>query len=449
MEKRDAIKKLKETGRLQLFHKIIENGNYDELYTLFGKTIYMLFAPASHKKKDIEKLLKEKNLALIYQKYGSLETMFIKNFRRQKKEEIKKLLNEKRYIELQERYGDKAVNEHKYEIYRNDVEYETGSKFKAKVLTSGKKTVHGLKEAIQDLTLFATTFGVILVGKIGIFIDETYKKDLQNNASIIQEYDEEIEDYAEYIQDLNLDSDIEVVMKVMDDMWKEIKYGNPTKDVSSIGRLSFTEKEKIGVCRNIADDFSARMNAINPKYNARNLTVYMNENYYEKEKLANIHRTIEETNNTVVENENKTENENNNNQISNEEIDKIFNDIDITKYIGNHMVSIFEPIGKDYTLVVDATNPSIGIIANGKVYMFQTTEGKGITFKPIGQLVAVKNYDFTDIRNEFLKSFVSFKSKDELEEISNEWNLERQNEALNTIRSLDSQKNSIKSHLSF
>ena len=175
----------------------------------------------------------------------------------------------------------------------------------------------------------------------------------------------------------------------------------------------------------------------------------MNENYYEKEKLANIHRTIEETNNTVVENENKTENENNNNQISNEEIDKIFNDIDITKYIGNHMVSIFEPIGKDYTLVVDATNPSIGIIANGKVYMFQTTEGKGITFKPIGQLVAVKNYDFTDIRNEFLKSFVSFKSKEELEEISNDWNLERQNEALNTIRSLDSQKNSIKSHLSF
>ena len=446
----EILKKLKETGKLELFRKLLEGKHYDEIYNLFGKTTYMLFTPASHKKQDIEKLLKEENLALIYHKYGSLETMFIKNFRKLKKEEIKKLLEEKRYIELQNAYGDKAIQEHRFDIYKNDIEYETGSKFKAKVLSSGSKTVHGLKEAIKGLTIFTTTIGVILVGQIGKFIDEMYQNDIEKNASIIQEYDEEIAEYADYIQSLQLNSDLEVVMKVMDDMWKEIKYGTPTKDIAGLYRLAFTEDEKVGECRNIADDFSARMNAINPEYNARILTVYGKENYFEEGKTADIKR-IKKTDETIIDSENTTTN--NNNQSMDEEIDRIFNDINITEYTGNHMVSIFEPIGKNYTLVVDPTNPSIGIIANGEIYMFQPTNKNGMKFKPIGQVTYVKNYDFTDIRNEFLKSFISFKSEEELEEISNEWNLEKQNQALETVRNLKTDESVLEegntNHLNF
>lgn len=446
----EILKKLKATGKLELFRKLLEGKHYDEIYNLFGKTTYILFTPASHKKQDIEKLLKEGNLALIYHKYGSLETMFIKNFRKLKKEEIKKLLEEKRYVELQNAYGDKAIQKHRFDIYKEDIEYETGNKFKAKVLSSGSKTVHGLKEAIQDLTLFATTIGVVIVGQIGKFIDEMYRKDIEKNASIIQEYDEKIAEYADYIQSLQLNSDLEVVMKVIDDMWKEIKYGTPTKDIASLYRLALTGDEKVGECRNIADDFSARMNAINPEYNARILTVYGEENYFEEEKTADIKRT-KKTDETIIDSENTTTN-NNNNQSMNEEIDRIFNDINITEYAGNHMVSIFEPIGKNYTLVVDPTNPSIGIIANGEIYMFQPTNKNGIKFKPIGQVTYVKNYDFTDIRNEFLKSFISFKSEEELQEISNEWNLEKQNEALKTIRNIDKpleSEDSNTNHLNF
>lgn len=447
------LRKLKETGKLELFRKLLEGKHYDEIYNLFGKTTYILFTPASHKKQDIEKLLKEGNIALIYHKYGSLETMFIKNFRKLKKEEIKKLLEEKRYVELQNAYGDKILHEHRFDAYRSDIEYETGSKFKAKVLSSGSKTVHGLKEAVKGLTIFTTTIGVILVGQIGKFIDEMYREDIEKNASIIQEYDEEIAEYADYIQSLQLNSDLEVVMKVMDDMWKEIKYGTPTKDIAGLYRLAFTEDEKVGECRNIADDFSARMNAINPEYNARILTVYGEENYFEEEKTADIKR-IKKTDETIIDSENTTTtNNNNNNQSMYEEIDRIFNDINITEYTGNHMVSIFEPIGKNYTLVVDPTNPSIGIIANGEIYMFQPTNKNGIKFKPIGQITYVKNYDFTDIRNEFLKSFISFKSEEELQEISNEWNLEKQNQALETVRNLKTNESVLEegntNHLNF
>ena len=447
----EILKKLKATGKLELFRKLLEGKHYDEIYNLFGKTTYILFTPASHKKQDIEKLLKEGNLALIYHKYGSLETMFIKNFRKLKKEEIKKLLEEKRYVELQNAYGDKVLHEHRFDAYRSDIEYETGSKFKAKVLSSGSKNVHGLKEAVKGLTIFTTTIGVILVGQIGKIIDEMYREDIEKNASIIQEYDEEIAEYADYIQSLQLNSDLEVVMKVMDDMWKEIKYGTPTKDIAGLYRLAFTEDEKVGECRNIADDFSARMNAINPEYNARILTVYGEENYFEEEKTADIKR-IKKTDETIIDSENTTTN-NNNNQGMYEEIDRIFNDINITEYTGNHMVSIFEPIGKNYTLVVDPTNPSIGIIANGEIYMFQPTNKNGIKFKPIGQITYVKNYDFTDIRNEFLKSFISFKSEEELQEISNEWNLEKQNQALETVRNLKTNESVLEegntNHLNF
>lgn len=437
MKKEDAIIKIKETGKLQLFMKIIESGNYDALYEMFGKTVYDLFTPLSHKKKDIKKLMEEQNYGLIYQKYGSLEKMFIKNFRRASKEEIKQLIKEKKYLELENAYGEGKIKEVQFQAYKDDIEYETGSKFKAKTLSSGKKTVHNLKEAVKGMAIFATTTGIILAGKVGDYIDTTYKQSLQENAELIQEYDEEIAEYADYIQDLQLDSDIEVVMKVMDDMWKEIEYGNPTKDISSLGRLAFTEDEKVGVCRNIADDFSSRMNAINPEYNARNIAVMMDSNYYSHESLANIDRTIRETNETVVEG-----NENNDELTETQEkIGDFMDNLHVEKYTGNHMVSIFEPIGKNYTLVVDATNPSIGMIANGKIYMFSTEEGKGLEYKPFGQMLTVQNYDSEDIWQEFTGSFVSYSSQKELMEIEEQWNTQKQNEALAKVRTLDNSQN--------
>ena len=73
----------------------------------------MLFTPFSHKKKDIKKLMEEKNYPLIYNKYGKIETLFIKQYKKLNKEYIESLGNDGRFYELYELYGDE-------EFYKNE-----------------------------------------------------------------------------------------------------------------------------------------------------------------------------------------------------------------------------------------------------------------------------------------------------------------------------------------
>ena len=416
MDKDKEITKLHQTGRYQLFLKVLESKNYEQLYTMFGKTIYALFTPFEYKKQDIKRLLDNNDIAGIYNKYGKLEQFFIKNFRRRKKEDIKRLLGEKRYIELLDKYGERTFNEHKKEIYKEDVEYETGSKFKAKLYKSSYSMSKGLKTALSALSSLVVTSTMMIGGMMYNSSNESYANALVDKAELIQEYDEKINNYAYEINSLGLDNDLDVVMKVMYDMWNEMQgYGNPELDKVGLGRLDFAHEGGKGVCRNIADDFSARMNAINPEYNARNLIVYLDADYYSHDYLAKIDTNIVPEESVVEDN--------------NENLTNV-----ITNLAGNHMVSIFEPIGKNYTLVVDATNPSIGIIENGKIYMFQTLENKGLSFKPVGQLLAVPNYDYKDIHSEFTyKSFVNGLTDKELEELNTEWGLDAQNASLEKI----------------
>lgn len=411
----NEIDKIKQTGRYQLFLKVLESKNYEQLYTMFGKTIYALFTPFEYKKQDIKRLLDNNDIAGIYNKYGKLEQFFIKNLRRRKKEDIKRLLSEKRYIELLDKYDERTFNEHKKEIYKEDVEYETGSKLKAKLYKSSYSIAKGVKTALASLSSLVVTSTMMIGGMMYNFANESYANALVDEAELIQEYDEKINNYAYEINSLGLDNDLDVVMKVMYDMWDEMKgYGIPEINKVGLGRLDFAHEGGKGVCRNIADDFSARMNAINPEYNARNLIVYFDTDYYSHEYLAKIDTT----------NLKEYSNEDTNNALTNV----------ITNLAGNHMVSIFEPIGKNYTLVVDATNPSIGIIENGKIYMFQTLENKGLSFKPVGQLLTVPNYEYKDVHSEFTyKSFVNGLTDKDLEELNTEWGLEAQNASLEKI----------------
>ena len=437
MNKDIIISKLKGTGRYTIFKNLLDNKAYDEIYRLFGKTIYMLFTPADYKKKAIQRLLKDNNLAEIYNKYGKIETLLIKNFRKLNKQQIKNLVKERRYIELYNLYGEEVAYKYRFGIYESDVEYETGSKFKAKLYKAKKVIAFNIKESLSFLASLSSIV-IVLIGAEGYFvIKEKYKNNLIENAQLIQEYDESIQEYAYTVQQLELDNDLEVVMKVMYDMWNNMQYGTPTKDVTYFGRLAFAGEEKVGVCRNMADDFSARMNAINPDYNARNLVVYMDPDYYSEDSLANIKRNIlSSENETFVEDSNNTENSDD----TNETIDTVIEKLNLKKHFGNHVVSIFDPIGKDYTLVVDVTNPSIGIISNGQIFMFSTIEGKGLTYKPIGQFIGVQNYDINDIKSKFIKSFVSFTTESELLEITNEWNTEKQNETLKYIIDLSNER---------
>ena len=131
---------------------------------------------------------------------------------------------------------------------------------------------------------------------------EENKKEYNN---VIEQYDKKIEEYALKVKELNL-TDFQIVMKVMDDMWSSIKgYGEPTEDIIGFQRLDFLEDDGVGVCRNMADDFTAKLNAINPEFHARNMVVYMKDAKYE---FCNIERKI------LNENQNSSDsNENQNN----------------------------------------------------------------------------------------------------------------------------------------
>ena len=426
MNKETIIHNLKSTNRFELFKNILDSKNYDELYTMFGKTVYMLFTPHSYKKQDIIKLMDNDELGTIYNKYGNMETLFIKNFRRRKKEDIKKLLSEKKYIDIYSKYGESEYNKHTNTMYKNDIEYETGSKFKAKLYSNKKKIAKGIEKCTEALALI-TTLTISLIGYEGyVYVNDTYNKALLDNSVLLQEYNDKINMYADNIHNLNLDNDLDIVMKVLDDMWSDMGgYGEPTLDEFSLGRLAFAKEKGIGVCRNIADDFSARMNAINPEYNARNVAVYIDFNKYNDNSLANIDRNVIESNDTVI--DNIVEDNAN-------EIESFVDNMNIEKVVGNHMVSIFEPIGKDYTLVVDATNPSIGVIANGEIYLFANNNGEGLDFKPLGQMTTIVNYKYTDVEKEFSFNFLNYINNEELQSMDEEWGIEAQNESLEKLR---------------
>ena len=100
---------------------------------------------------------------------------------------------------------------------------------------------------------------------------------------------DEVDIYGQKIKSYNL-TDIQNIMKLMDDMWRNIKgYGEPRIDLISYPGLDLATEDAIGVCRNMADDMARKLNAINEEYNARSITVYFGDGNYE---TANIEQNV-------------------------------------------------------------------------------------------------------------------------------------------------------------
>ena len=169
-------------------------------------------------------------------------------------------------------------------------------------------------------------------------------------------------------------TDLQTVMKVMDDMWENIDgYGEPKIDSPYFPRLDMTEGG-VGVCRNMADDVTAKLNAINPEYNARNLTVYLDSEELTSEgfSMANIERTILQDNETVVDQDNENQDQDGTDNSEGEKEDK--NELTeeqkekLSKYVGNHMVTAIDLKEEDVTLIIDSTNCNLGVFEDGKIY---------------------------------------------------------------------------------
>lgn len=293
------------------------------------------------------------------------------------------------------------------------------------VIIKQKKKIQTLKKI--DSFLLSTLIMMTGIVSINTFKLKTESTKLKNDNSTIyseeiSEYDDDINDYASYVRNLGL-NDLQIIMKVINDTWNEIDgYGRAENLIYGYYRLSFQEESK-GVCTSFADDFTAKINAINPLYNARNLIVYLDPNEAQGIRLVNRQRDMVET---------SGENE----STSHEEI---------WPYIlGNHMVSLIDIPGQDITLMIDPTNLYIGCLKGGKIYILNKMYDRDnlITKRLWFDYITSEDKLVTYIK-EYFEDF--YNGDLDVDRMYEEYGYDAQQEALDYVRSLEECQNISKS----
>ena len=298
-----------------------------------------------------------------------------------------------------------------------------------------------IRSKTREIALGLGIFTAITVPTFTVIGAESTKKSIEEIQATyeeeIRENDEEIAKYAQEVRDMEL-NDTQIIMKVMDDMWERIDgYGTPSEehDKTGILELALTDEKAQGVCRNFATDNAKRMNAINPKYNARVVTVYVDQDSYSE--LADIERNIIEDNETVVKDESEKS-----------ETEEVFDEL-LVKSFGNHMVTLVDVPERNVTLVMDPTNPGIGVYINGKIVMLNP---KGTEVSGKYAKMSVKEWTTSVISrggmdgiNDTLKDMIkSYLHSDNLDEVVDglidEFGLEAQNDALQFVRQKKEEK---------
>lgn len=375
---------------------------YEEIFIQYGKDAYKKYVPKEYRKKDLKKLKKEGKYEDIYSKYGE--------------NEYNKLLTKAMYKEIKEnrgisnailwRFKQKAIDVAKYFGIMSTVLFLGGSLWGAEV-TKNKIEENAIK----------------------------YEKE-------IKEYNKNISNYAQEIKSMNLNY-TQLFMKVMDDMWGSIKgYGEPKRHIEGFQELELATEEGYGVCRNMASDIAKKLNCIDSKYNARVMPVYMGEDG--EYKVSNIDRTFLEENETIRDNDEDIKKE------SEEKVE----DID-EEYSANHEVVIVDLPEYNLTVVLDPTNPGIGVYLYGKIIMLNSSKENRLDFVAMEfQKAIVREGGLKGIKDtirDYINSYRIPKLKfNEIEEI---FGLQAQNEALEQVKNMkDSKgntfKNSIKVDLS-
>ena len=357
---------------------------YDQIFIEFGQKEYKKNTPYNYRKEDLKKLKQEGRYEDIFNKYGE--------------EEYNKILIKAAYNERKEAQGSlKALL------------WKIGQKFK-----------------IYTATTLLTTSTLAGIGSYTLAdtVDNAKKENAIEYASEIEDYNEKITEYAKEVKDMNLD-DVQTFMKVMDDMWGSIQgYKTPEKSIMGYQELDLATEEGYGVCRNMASDVAKKLNAINPEYNARTMAVEMGKEG--KYKIADIERKVLEDNETVQENEENEENEKEDDELANI----------ATKIFGNHMVTFVDVKEDKLTLVIDPTNPGLGIYKNGEITMLNSDKEGGLEFYAKEYSDAIINKGglegFTDNIKEYAKSFAKTNLTEQ--EIESKYGLEAQNIALNEVR---------------
>lgn len=333
--------------------KYVKDNKFDSIYENYGNIPYAVLTPQWYKDADIEILLEEKDYRRLYEKYGS--NIFDQYMERRKSNRILKRLHvSRKFLDI------------------------------LSIINSFKK-----------ICLIACSLGQTLAASYFVFalsmvaIGVAYLIDTDVNAKTyereIEQYNLEIEEYANYINSLEL-TDLEVIKKYMYDMHSNIEY-KVSQDYNLIDgyeRLSLY-CDSCGVCRDMADDFKARMNAINPEYDVHTIRVYMesaDDNYFK--------------------------------YLSSEEAYQSFNRfLGLSRYyflmklIGNHAVSCLR-LEDGTILVVDVTNSWIGVLEDGNIKIFDEyyKQNCEIDIKFLGNILYLEAFD------EYIKSMLDSYSLD-------------------------------------
>lgn len=380
-------------------------------------------------KNKIKQLRKQKKYDEIFINYGRKE--YIKNTPRSyQKKEIRKLKNEGRYEDVFCKYGENEYNELLLHARTQEIKEAKGFL---------KAYSWGCLQRIKMLMIYIVS---VFLGTSALVMNSAQMLINENGVKYekeIEDYNENVDKYAEKVKKMQL-NDLQIIMKVMDDMWNNIQgYGVPQKDIFGYMELDLATKDGYGVCRNMASDIAKKLNQINPKYNARtiNVTIVAEGNYYladietkelglnenPEENAIGINENIEERKDTILE--------------TGREVRKEI----LGKVLGNHMVTLIDIPEKDIILVADPTNPSIGLYKNGKIKMFNSDK-EYVTNEVSTTLY--KGYDGLEPVEDFVDSFTNDKSYEKLKE---KYGVEQQNEALEYVRNLEKEKEEYKESL--
>lgn len=279
---------------------------------------------------------------------------------------------------------------------------------------SGKRVLGTFCLTLSLIFIFASMAGSTLLSC-------AYKNMVKDNSIVyadeIKENNHHIKEYANEVNSLNL-NDLEIIMKVMNDIWADIDgYGKAEDLPIGYYRLAFQEEGK-GVCTSFSDEFSARINAINPEYNARNIVVNLKQSEADNLETCDIEQNIIDSNIEDV-------------QIKGE-IELIEDTI-----FGNHMVSLVDIPGKELTLMVDATNLLIGIFKNGNIYVLNNNSSELMSYCYLMNDICLpkgsSNYIYLLANKEI--------DNDLAEEVSNEYGIEEQEKALEYVKKIENNNN--------
>ena len=366
MDKKEEIKRLK------------KEKNYEEIYRKFGSKEYVKNTPSSYRKKDLNKLVKEGKFEDIYSKYG--------------KKVYNNLLSRAKYQEIKENKGRKSA-----------------------ILWRIKRS---LKLTGLYLGIASSTFTLSLP----VLNASTTKENEIKYEKEIKNYDTQITKYPEEVNEFKL-NDVQVFMKVIDDMWNQIKgYKNPELDLTGFMELDLASEDGYGVCRNMASDVARKLNEINPDYNARTLVVNMgHDGQY---KLADVKRKILEENETV------------DTDSSSRAVQNKMSDI-----LGNHMITLVDVKSDNLIVVLDPTNPGIGIYQNGKIEMLNSVKGNELNFDTRKFTTFITSNGYKDGAESVIDFADSYQeSKLSPKQIEEKYGLDAQNQALKEVRKIEEAK---------